>query len=194
METNRRNPIGILETQTTMSAGEGNPPNQAPPESLTGDFIGIAIVKEYQTTNESEEIVGQTFDEVTISPEYEEAETPYHENAVTQVRRKHYTLTIEFMMAAIADQPQLATIGTHDEAGNIQGGTGVAEHEAIRIYIYDNEPDFSQSADDAWEFRGCELSLGEINYAPGDPGEVPVTCNVNGGWKHSITPPPSGSN
>jgi hypothetical protein len=175
-----------------MSAGE-QPPDAAPPESLTGDFIGIAIVTDYQTDTESEEIVGQTFDEVTISPEYEEAETPYHEEAVTQVRRKHYTLTIEFMMAAISGQPQLQTIGTHDESGNVTGGTGVVEHEAIRVYIYDNEPDFSQSADDAWEFRGCEMSLGEINYAPGDPGEVPVTINVNGGWKHGRTPAPSGT-
>lgn len=175
-----------------MSTGGGSPPDNAPPESLTGDFIGIAIVKQYQTPNESEEIVGQTFDEVTISPEYEEAETPYHENAITQVRRKHYTLTIEFLMAAIADQPQLATIGTHDDAGNITGGTGVVEHEAIRIYIYDNEPDFSKPADDAWEFRGCELSLGELSYAPGDPGEIPGVINVNGGWRHGTTPKPDG--
>lgn len=166
-------------------------PEPAPPESLTGDFIGIAIVTDYQTQTESEQIVGQTMGEITISPEYETAETTYHEEAVTQQRSKHYTLTLEFMMAAISGQPQLQTIGTHDADGNVSQGTGVAEHEAIRIYIYDNEPDFTQPADDSWEFRSCELHLGEMTYAPGDPGEIPVTVMNNGGWKHGTTPPPA---
>lgn len=166
-------------------------PDSAPPESLSGDFMLISIVTEYNTTNETEQAIGETMGEVTKTNESEAAETTYHESAVTQQKRKHLTQSFEFILAAIPDQPQLQTIGTHDSEGNRVNGNGTATHEAMRIRIFNNEPDGMSNYDDAWEFRDCELAVGEVTYSPGDPGEVPISVFVNGGIRHGITSPPS---
>lgn len=169
-------------------------PDTAPPEALSGDYLGFAIVSEFNTSNESTEIIGHTMGEASISPEYEAVETTYHETALTQQHNKHYTLGIEFTLALVPDLPQLETLGIDDGDGNLATPNASAKHEAIRVFAFNQEPDYTglpESADQAWEFVGCEVAPGETSLSPGDPGEVPVTVVVNGGWRFGTTTPPA---
>lgn len=182
-----------------MSTGQNTPTDAQvnPPEALTGDYMVIALVTNpgvpsSETEPEEELVIGQTMGDVELSKGPETAETTLHENEIIQQREKHYSLTIEFTLAAIEGQPQLETMKLYKAVD--QGGDyiGPSEWEAVRVYIYDEEPDLSKPYQDSWEFWGVEVSSELGSYSPGDTGEIPVSGYVNGGHRHGNTKPNGG--
>lgn len=165
-----------------------------PPESLTGDYIVISVVTNpgapsTETNPEEEFVIGQTMGDVELGKESEVAETVLHENEITQQRSKHFTLTLEFTLAAVPGQPQLETMNLYESPDTGGAHIGPAEWEAVRVRIYDKEPDLTVEEDDAWEFYGVEVDSELGSYSPGDPGEIPVMIYANGGHAHTNTMP-----
>lgn len=170
-------------------------PDRAPPESLPGDYQGFSIGSDFQTDAQSFQVLGETMGETTLTTEAEAVETQYHETAITQQHYTHYTIELEFMMAAIEGQPQLELLGTHDADGNVIGDA-TADHDVIRFHIFNDEPDYTGLPDSAaltFEFVDVQLRVGEMTFSPGDPAEIPVVGVCNGGWRRGYTPAPTSS-
>lgn len=173
-----------------------------PPETITGDYMVMAVVTapghDGSTgggTTEEEFVIGETMGDVDLNKDPEVAETTLHENEIIQQREKHFSLTVEFTLAAVEGQPQLETLKLYEPVDSAQGDSadgsyiGPSEWDALRVYIYDEEPDLTVPAQDSWEFWGVEVSSELGSYSPGDTGEIPISGLVNGGHRHGNSKP-----
>lgn len=148
----------------------------------------IALVTAPGETAETEEVIGQTMGDVDLNKDPETAETTLHENEIIQQREKHFSLSVEFTIAGVEGQPQLETMKLYESTDTGNGAyIGPSEWDAVRVYIYDEEPDLTTPAQDSWEFWGVELSSELGSYSPGDTAEIPATGYVNGGHRHGNT-------
>lgn len=166
-----------------------------PPEVLSGDYLVYAVVTDFGTTNQSEEWVSFSMGENTVSNEPESVEANLHENELTQQYFRHGTLGVEGTLASVPEseqESQFNTLGLTDENGDWNRGNAVAEVEAFRVLVYDQEPDPNVDPSKTYEFVSCQLHVGEITHSVGDPGEVPFVLAVNGAWRpYASTAPTS---
>lgn len=162
-----------------------------PPETLSGDFIAIAAVtnpgvSSSETEPEEENIIGQTMGDVEFERDAEAVEATLHGTEITQQHAGHATMTLNFTLAAVPNQPQLQTLEIYDDTG---AWIGPADWDAIRVYVYADEPDLESQASDSWELWGCEVDTELPAYATGDPGEIPMVVRINGGHMHGNSKP-----
>lgn len=162
-----------------------------PPDVLSGDYLVYAVVTDYGTTNQEEKWVSHSMGENTISNEPEAVEASLHENELTQQYPRHGTLTVEGTLASVAGTGQFETLGLVDQDGNWKRDNAVADVEAFRVHIYNEEPDPNNDPADTYEFYSCKIHVGEITHSVGDPGEEPFVIMVNGGWYPYATTAPT---
>lgn len=106
---------------------------------LTGMFVEIRIVDDYGTTEEVETVLHRTTEDIETDRDPDEIDWVEHGNAKTQRREGAEATTTTFELITTAEGENLEDTGMLDpETGKLLRNV---IHEAVRIYIFENEAD-----------------------------------------------------
>lgn len=151
---------------------------------LPGDFILAAKVTDYDLTSETEEYVGQIKEDVTVSPDYETAESNLKEERTTIRDRTHRSIDLEMVITESETVDPLSVLGI-DTTTNTTDSMEGTEMECLRLYIYEDEPPSTGDSNAAKvkEYFQVVPAIDENAHPTGDHITYSVTAFVNNGWK-----------
>lgn len=151
-------------------------------EVLTGAFLEIAAVTDYDTASETETIIGQTTEDVETERDVSEIEWQEHGNARTQRREGFETATTSFSMLVTDDQQNMKDANVIDADGRTVRNQS---HEAIYIHAYTNEAATDPAA--TYEILDAQMVIQNINWPLEEAAvaETEIWHNGEHGFKQS---------
>lgn len=145
-------------------------------QALSGAYVEVATVTNYDQTDESETVIGQTTEDIEISRDTENAEWQEHGNKQTQRAELFETADLTFSMIVTDDQQNLIDAGIVDQStGRVQ--TGVS-HEAVYVKIFQDETATTPAA--VYEMLDTQFNYETTNLPLNGIGMVEVTGWING--------------
>lgn len=153
-------------------------------EIYPGDYLLAARVSDYDLAGETEEFIGRIKDDVSVSADYETAETNLKEERTTVRDRTHRSIDLEVTIAQSPGIPALDVLGINT-ADNISDSLEGSEMECLRIYIYRDQPPDGGGGSPAEvkEYFRVTFAIDEDNLPTGDHADLSCTAFVNNGWK-----------
>lgn len=151
---------------------------------LPGDFILAAKVTDYDLTSETEEYVGNLKEDVTVSGDFETAESNIKDERTTIRDRTHRSIDLEMVITEDASSDPLQTMGI-DTSDNVSDSLEGEVMECLRFYIYTDEPPATGDSDASKvkEYFRVQAAIDENAHPTGDHITYSVTAFVNAGWK-----------
>lgn len=151
---------------------------------LPGDFILAARVTDYDLTSETEEYIGSIKEDVTVSGDYETAESNLKEERTTIRDRTHRSIDLEMVIAEAESTDPLSVMGI-DTTDNTTDSLEGDQMECMRFYIYTDEPPSTgdSNASKVKEYFQVQPAVDENAHPTGDHITYSVTAFVNNGWK-----------
>lgn len=151
---------------------------------LPGDFILACKVTDYDLTSETEEYVGNIKEDITVSPDYETAESNLKEERTTIRDRTHRSIDLEMVITEAESVDPLSVLGI-DTSTNTTDSLEGTEMECLRLYIYTDEPPSTgdTNASKVKEYFQVQPAIDENAHPTGDHITYSVTAFVNNGWK-----------
>lgn len=151
---------------------------------LPGDFILAAKVTDYDLTSETEEYIGNIKEDLTVSGDYETAESNLKSERTTVRDRTHRSIDLEMVITEDANSDPLGTMGI-DTTDNVTDSLEGPEMECLRLYIYTDEPPATgdTNAKKVKEYFRVTPAIDENAHPTGDHITYGVTAFVNNGWK-----------
>lgn len=150
-----------------------------------GDYILAAKVTDYDLSGETEEFVGKIKEDVTVSADYETAESNLKEERTTVRDRTHRSMDLEMVITQSPGIPALDVLGI-DTSTNTTDSLEGTEMECLRLYIYRDEPPSdgtTGSPAEVKEYFQVTAAIDEDTLPTGDHATLSVTAFVNNGWK-----------
>lgn len=151
---------------------------------LPGDFALLAKVSDYDLTSETEEYIGNVKEDITVSPDYETAESNLKEKRTTQRDRTHRSVDLEMVVTEAAEVDALSALGI-DTTDNTTDSFEGPQMECLRMYIYTDEPPATGDSNAAKvkEYFRVTPAIDENAHPTGDHITYSVTAFVENGWK-----------
>lgn len=151
---------------------------------LPGDFILAARVSDYDLTSETEEYIGSIKEDITVSGDYETAESNLKEERTTIRDRTHRSIDLEMVIAESESTDPLSVMGI-DTTDNTTDSLEGDQMECLRLYIYTDEPPSTgdSNASKVKEYFQVQGAIDENAHPTGDHITYSVTAFVNNGWK-----------
>lgn len=151
---------------------------------LPGDFILLAKVTDYDLAGETEEYVGNVKDDITVSGDYETAESNLKEERTTIRDRTHRSIDLEMVITEAETVDPLSVLGI-DTTDNTTDSLEGPEMECLRAYIYTDKPPSTGDSNAAKvkEYFRVTPAIDENAHPTGDHITYSVTAFVNNGWK-----------
>lgn len=151
---------------------------------LPGDFILAAKITDYDLTSETEAYIGNIKEDLTVSGDYETAESNVKDERTTIRDRTHRSIDLEMVITEDESSDPLGTLGidTTDNASDSLEGDAM---ECLRLYIYKDEPPSTGDSNAAKvkEYFNVVPAIDENAHPTGDHITYSVTAFVNNGWK-----------
>lgn len=145
-------------------------------QALSGAYVDIAIVSNYDQTDEAETIIGQTTEDIEVERDTETAEWNEHGTKQTQREELFETSDLTFSMIITDDQQNLMDAGIVDSStGRIQ--TGV-QHEAVYLKVFADETASSPAA--VYEMIDVQFNYQNTSLPLDGIGMVEVAGWING--------------
>lgn len=151
---------------------------------LPGDFILAAKVTDYDLTSETEEYIGNIKEDLTVSGDYETAESNIKDERTTVRDRTHRSIDLEMVITESANSDPLGTMGI-DTTDNVSDSLEGDVMECLRLYVYKDEPPSTgdSNASKVKEYFRVQPAIDENAHPTGDHITYSVTAFVNNGWK-----------
>lgn len=142
---------------------------------LTGAFLEIAVVTDYDQAGESETLIGQTTDDVEIERDVSEIEYNIHGDPFTKRKEGFEAATATFSMIVTDTQQNM------DDA-EVIGADGRPlrnkEHEAVYIHAYPNAA--ASSPDATYEMLDAQFVMETINFPMEEAATAETAVWING--------------
>ena len=142
---------------------------------LTGAFLEISVVEDYEESEEEEHIIGQTTEDVEIERDPEEIEWNEHGNPRTQRREGFESADLNVSMIVTDDRDNLETAEVLDEDGQVRRNV---QHEAVYIHLYERPTDDEPAT--TYVCEDTQFVLENVNFPMDDPGIAEVIGWING--------------
>lgn len=151
---------------------------------LPGDFVLAARVTDYDMGGETEEYIGSIKEDITVSQDYETAESNVKDKRTTIRDRTHRSLDLEMVIAEAESTDPLSVMGI-DTSDNVTDSSEGDNMECLRLYIYTDEPPSTGGSDapKVKEYFQVQPAIDENAHPTGDHITYSVTAFVNNGWK-----------
>lgn len=149
---------------------------------LTGAFLEMAVVTDYDTASETETLIGQTTEDVEIERDPSAIEWQEHSNARTQRKEGFETADASFSMLVTDDQQNMKDAEVIGSDGRVQRNV---THEAVYFHLYERPSDTDPAA--TYEMLDGQFVIETITFPLEDPAmsEVAVWINGEHGFKQA---------
>lgn len=142
---------------------------------LTGAFLELAVVTDYDAAGESETIIGQTTEDVEIERDVSEIEWNEHGDPITKRREGFEAATATFSMLVTDDQQNMTDASVIGADGRPQRNI---EHEAVYIHLYPNES--ASSPDATYELVDAQFVIETITFPLEEAAMAETAIWING--------------
>lgn len=133
---------------------------------LTGAWLEIAVVTDYDTASESETLLGFTTEDIEIERDPEEIEWSEHSNPNTQRREGFETATMTFNMIVVDDVSNFQDAEVIDANGAFQRNV---THEAVYIHLYERPSDTTPAQ--TYYAEEVQFVIQNVSFPMDGPGQ-----------------------
>lgn len=142
---------------------------------LTGAFLEMAVVTDYDTASETETLIGQTTEDVEIERDPSAIEWQEHSNPRTQRVEGHETADASFSMLVTDDQQNMTDAGVLDGNGRVQRNV---VHEAVYFHLYERPSDTTPAT--TYELLDAQFVIENVAFPLEDPAMAETSVWING--------------
>ena len=152
-------------------------------DATTGAYYEVATVSNlWEDTEEEETYIGNTHDGWESDFDYEEFDVNPSSKGITFAGSLHAAIELEFSTFYSPGFDQLEDGGLTEDTENGTQINPVSDHEALRVYVFDQDPSQFDSAEegavDVITYPNVELRLDNMEFGDDSAGELPFHAKV----------------